>query len=94
MTAYAIVATDITDEDEFAKYIELAGAAVKKYGAEFLVRTAEKTVKEGESRYRTTVVKFPDMDTAESFYNSVEYQAALKHAKLGAVRDYKLVPGA
>lgn len=93
MTAYAVIGTDITDEAEFAKYIDLAGKVVAQFGGEFLVRTVEMTVKEGHSRQRTTVVRFPDMATAEAFYASPEYQEALKYVATGAVRDYKLVPG-
>ena len=93
MRAYAIVGTDIKDPDAFALYVDLAGKAVHKFGGEFLVRTTEMTLKEGSSRARTTVVRFPDMETAEAFYTSDDYKAAMAHLDAGAVRDYKLVPG-
>ncbi len=93
MSAYAFVQTDIKDEAEFKKYAELASIALAKFGGEMLVRSSEMIIKEGTARSRTTLVRFPDMETAERCYDSPEYQAALKHIPAAADRDYRFVPG-
>lgn len=93
MPTYAIVQVDVKDADEYAKYAELAGPAVTKYGGEFLVRGGKVEVKEGSSRARCVVIQFPDLDTAQTFYHSPEYQEALAYALPVSERDYKFVEG-
>ena len=93
MPTYAIVQVDVKDADEYAKYAELAGPAVTKYGGEFLVRGGKVEVKEGSSRARCVVIQFPDLDTAQTFYHSPEYQEALAYALPVSDRDYKFVEG-
>ena len=93
MPAYAIVQVDVRDADEYAKYAELAGPAVAKYGGEFLARGGQVEVMEGTSRARVVIIRFPDMDTAKTFYNGPEYQEALSYALPVSDRDYKFVEG-
>lgn len=93
MAAYAIVQVDVQDADEYAKYAELAGPAVAKYGGEFLARGGDVTIMEGTSRARCVVIRFDDMATAKAFYNGPEYQKALEFALPGSTRDYKFVEG-
>ena len=71
----------------------MAGPAVTKYGGEFLVRGGKVEVKEGSSRARCVVIQFPDLDTAQTFYHSPEYQEALAYALPVSDRDYKFVEG-
>lgn len=93
MPAYAIVQVDVKDADAYAKYAELAGPAVAKYGGEFLVRGGKVEVMEGTTRPRCVVIRFPDMDTARTFYNTPEYQEALSYGLPASERDYKIVEG-
>lgn len=93
MAVYAIVQVDVRDADEYAKYAALAGKAVAQYGGEFLARGGQVVVKEGVSRDRCVVIRFPDMKTAEAFYHGPEYQEALSYALPVADRDYKFVEG-
>lgn len=93
MSVYAIVQVDVKDADEYAKYAELAGPAVAKYGGEFLARGGAVEVKEGTTRDRCVIIKFADMETARSFYHGPEYQEALAFALPVSERDYKFVQG-
>lgn len=93
MAVYAIVQVDVRDADEYAKYAELAGPAVAKYGGEFLARGGEVKVKEGTTRARCVIIRFDDMETAERFYHGPEYQEALAYALPVSDRDYKFVQG-
>lgn len=93
MPAYAIVQVDVHNAEEYAKYAALAGPAVAKYGGEFLARGGLVEVMEGTTRPRCIVIRFPDMDTARTFYHGPEYQEALAFALPVADRDYKIVEG-
>ena len=48
---------------------------------------------EGEISPRTVVIEFPSYDEANSFYNSEEYQSALKHVENSANRIFTVVEG-
>jgi uncharacterized protein (DUF1330 family) len=93
MSAYAIVQVDVKDADEYVKYAVLAGPAVEKFGGEFLARGGAVEVMEGTTRARCVIIKFPDMQTAKSFYHSADYQEALAFALPVSDRDYKFVQG-
>ncbi len=93
MATYAIVQVDVNDADEYAKYAELAGPAVAKYNGTFLARGGKVEVKEGTSRARCVIIRFDDMETAQTFYHSPEYQEALSYALPVSERDYKFVEG-
>ncbi len=93
MSAYAIVQVDVNDPSEYARYAELAGPAVAKYGGTFLARGGQVEVMEGTTRARCVIVQFPDMQTAQTFYHSPEYQEALSYALPSSDRDYKFVEG-
>lgn len=93
MSVYAIVQVDVHDAEAYAKYAELAGPAVAKYGGTFLARGGDVVVKEGQTRPRCVIIEFSDMATAEAFYDGPEYQDALSYALPASTRDYKLVQG-
>ncbi len=93
MVAYAIAHIDVKDAEGYAKYAELAGPAVAKYGGEFLARGGECFHMEGEGRARNVIVRFKDMATAKAFYNSPEYQEALSYGLPAADREYTFVEG-
>lgn len=93
MAVYAIVSVDVRDPDEYAKYAELAGPAVVMYGGEFLARGGATVVREGTTKDRNVIIRFPDMETAQTFYDSPEYQEALSYALPVSDRDYKFVEG-
>ncbi|GGA11087.1 DUF1330 domain-containing protein [Neptunicoccus cionae] len=93
MTVYTMAHIDVHDEEEYARYAELAGPAVKQYGGVFLARGGETVVMEGQARSRNVIIQWPDMDTAKAFYNGPEYQRALSHGLPAAKRDYLFVEG-
>ncbi len=93
MTVYAMVHIDVKDAESYAKYAEIAGPAVAKYGGEFLARGGDCVQMEGKGRARNVIIRFKDMDTALAFYNSPEYQEALKHGLPAAEREYTFVEG-
>lgn len=93
MTVYAIVHIDVEDATEYAKYAEIAGPAVVKYGGEFLARGGDCVQMEGVGRARNVIIRFDDMATAKAFYHSSEYQEALSYGLPAAKREYTFVEG-
>ncbi len=93
MAVYAMVHIDVHDADEYAKYAALAGPAVEKFGGEFLARGGACVHKEGKGRARNVIIRFPDMETAEKFYHSPDYQEALSYGLPAATREYTFVEG-
>lgn len=93
MTVYTMAHIDVRDDEMYAKYAALAGPAVAKFGGEFLARGGETVAMEGEARSRNVIIKWADMATAKAFYNSPEYQEALKYGLPAADREYLFVEG-
>ena len=95
MNGYCMVQITVHNADEYAKYAKLAGPAVEKFGGEFLARAGKCLTKEGPVQLRNVIIKFPDFDSAVTFYESKEYSQALKFALAEGVstRNYTIVEG-
>lgn len=74
--AYWVAHVDVHDPEVYERYRAANAEAFEKYGAKFVVRGAPQTQVEGETRSRTVVIEFADLETAHACYNSPEYQAA------------------
>jgi uncharacterized protein (DUF1330 family) len=75
---YWIVRVDVTNQEEFKQYAAANTDAFKKYGAMFLARAGQFTVPEGTTRARNTILEFPSYQASIDYWNSPEYQPALK----------------
>jgi uncharacterized protein (DUF1330 family) len=92
MTAYLIVETDITDPEQYEQYKAASPSAVAAGGGRFIVRGGELAVLEGDwNPTRLVVLEFESLEAAKAFYESPEYQSAIKlregaaHLKMVAV---------
>jgi uncharacterized protein (DUF1330 family) len=84
MAAYLVVDIDVTNPAQFEEYKKLAPAAIAKYGGRYLIRGGAYEAIEGNWKpQRLTVVEFDSMEKGKAFYNSPEYQTAIR-ARLGA----------
>ena len=81
----------VKDAESYGKYAELAGPAITKHGGHFIARAGRYVQLEGQDRPRNVVAKFPSLEAAEACYHSLEYQAALEHARGAAERDLVIV---
>jgi uncharacterized protein (DUF1330 family) len=90
---YWIVRVDVTDQEQFKKYVAANAEAFKKYGAKFLARAGQYTVPEGSTRSRNTIVEFPSYQAATDCWHSPEYQAALQHRLSACEIDLVIVEG-
>jgi uncharacterized protein (DUF1330 family) len=79
MPAYLIVETDITDPEQYEQYKAVTPGLVAAAGGRFIVRGGELAVLEGDwSPERLVVIELPDLAAAKRFYESPEYQEAIK----------------
>jgi len=98
MTAkgYVVVQiTEISDLDAFSIYRPLAGETVAQHGGEFLVRggPAERLEGSGDCG-RNVIIEFPSVAAAKAWYNSPEYQEALKIRLAASTGSLIIVEGA
>jgi uncharacterized protein (DUF1330 family) len=75
---YWVVRVDITDPEQYKKYIAANAAPLRKHGGRFLVRGGKHETPEGQSRSRNAVIEFPSYQAALDCWKSAEYQAAIK----------------
>jgi uncharacterized protein (DUF1330 family) len=94
MTAYWInTFIDVSDEAKLARYVELAGPAMRAAGGRFLARGNPAFVFEGGTALRTTIIEFDSVEAAVDAYKSSAYQEALRALGDGARRDIRIVEG-
>ena len=78
MSAYVVIHATVKDAEKFQEYGAAAGPIVKAHGGELVTAGHLKSVLCGEeTRERCVIIKFADVDTAEGWYNSPEYQAVI-----------------
>lgn len=94
MAAYLVVDIEVTNPAQFEEYKKLAPAAIAKYGGRYLIRGGAYEAIEGDWKpQRLTVVEFESMEKAKAFYNSPEYQVAIKVRQGAAHFKLLLVQG-
>jgi uncharacterized protein (DUF1330 family) len=91
---YWMAMVDVTDPENYPKYIAANKAAFDKYGAKFLVRGGQGQVFEGPAATRLVVIEFDSYQTALDCYHSLEYQAALKLRQAYSNAHFAIVEGA
>jgi uncharacterized protein (DUF1330 family) len=95
MAAYLIADIQVTDPASYDGYRPLAAASVARFGGRFVVRGGNIDLLEGGPEpERIVVIEFPDADTARRWYQSDEYQKALKIRQSASHGRVFLVEGA
>jgi uncharacterized protein (DUF1330 family) len=95
MSAYIIADIQVTDPVAYDDYRPLAAASVARFGGRFIVRGGKIDLLEGEPQpERIVVIEFPDADTARRWYQSEEYQTALKLRQAASRGRVLLIEGA
>ncbi|MBV9355499.1 MAG: DUF1330 domain-containing protein [Chloroflexi bacterium] len=78
MAAYIIADVEISDPEGYAGYTSQVPGTLAPFGGEFVVRGGHADVLEGGWRpKRLVVIRFPDRQHAEGWYQSAAYQAIL-----------------
>ena len=73
---YWVACFNVKNQDEFKKYVDLAGPAINLYGGKFLVRGGKVLNIEGKQYERIVVSVFDSPENAKECYESKEYQHA------------------
>jgi uncharacterized protein (DUF1330 family) len=95
MSAYIIADIQVSDPVAYDDYRPLAAASIARFGGRFIVRGGKVDLLEGEPQpERIVVIEFPDADTARRWYQSEEYQTALKIRQAASSGRVLLVEGA
>jgi uncharacterized protein (DUF1330 family) len=74
MSVYYIVTYQITNPDEYPKYVEGVVPLLMKHKCEILAADYEGKQLEGEPRGANIILKFPDEEHAMAWYNDPEYE--------------------
>ena len=94
MPAYIIAEVEVTNPTGYEAYRPLAGASVAQYGGKFVVRGGKTELIEGtKDPARIVVIEFSDTAAAKRWYNSPEYQEALKIRLANSTGRLLLVEG-
>lgn len=95
MPAYVIADLQVTDPAAYEPYRPLAAASIARFGGRFVVRGGKAGLLEGgPPPERIVVIEFPDAETARRWYDSDEYQSALKIRQAASHGRLILVEGA
>ncbi|MEP1208545.1 MAG: DUF1330 domain-containing protein [Rhizobiaceae bacterium] len=74
---YWIGHVDISDMEEYKKYVAGNAKAFAKYGGRFLARGGQFENPEGSCRSRHVIIEFDSYQQALDCYNSEEYQSVI-----------------
>ena len=95
MPVYLVAFVDASDDELYAQeYVPPVLELVNSYGGRLLCAADTVRLKEGTwPKGRTVIIEFPDMGTAESWYNSDEYRPLLELRGNFAETVLAFVPG-
>ena len=94
MPAYFVGEIEVTNPAAYDTYRPLAGASVAQYGGKFVIRGGKAELIEGlREPARIVVIEFPDTAAAKRWYDSPEYQEALKIRLANSTGRLLLVEG-
>ena len=89
--AYIFVDVQISDLEQYKKYMAAAPAAVAAAGGEYLVRGGKFETLEGNWKpSRIAMLRFPSYDAAKTFYDAELYRAA-REKRQGATDFFNMV---
>lgn len=95
MATYLVVDTLLEKPELYEEYKVKAKPLVERFGGEYLSRGGNLTLKETDlwSPTRMVLIRFPDADSANRFYDSPEYQAILPISREAARRTMVMLEG-
>ena len=89
--AYSIVDMQISNLEQYKRYMAEAPAAVAAAGGEYLVRGGRFETMEGAWQpSRIAMLRFPSFDAAKAFYDGEMYRAA-RSKRLGSTQFFNMV---
>ena len=90
-SAYIIIDMQISDPEQYRRYMAAAPAAVKAAGGQYLVRGGRFEVLEGDWQpARMAMLGFPTYEQAKAFYESEQYRQA-RAQREGATAFFNMI---
>jgi len=78
MTAFFVATAKVKDPTKFGDYAQKAGASMKDFGGEIIVRGQMREVPVGGADHNGVgIVRFPDLKSLTDWYASPAYQAII-----------------
>ena len=93
LKGYWIVRVDITDPEQYKKYIAANAGPFARFGARFLARAGRMENPEGAHRSRNAIIEFPSYQAALDCWKSPEYQEAMKLRLDVSTADLVIIEG-
>ena len=91
---YVLLQVNVNDPEVFKKYPELSEKIISKFGGKYLFRGGEFEVLEGSWDFkRNVLLEFENISKAQEWYNSSEYQEALKIRSNSAASNLIIIEG-
>ena len=90
---YWVANVDVSNPDDYKRYVAANAVPFQKYGAKFLTRGGKSEMVEGKLRSRVVVIEFPSFEAALSCYRSPEYAAAKKLREHASAADIVVLEG-
>jgi len=91
---YVLLQVDVNDPEVFKKYPELSEKIISKFGGKYLFRGGEFEVLEGSWDFkRNVLLEFENISKAQEWYNSSDYQEALKIRSNSATSNLIIIEG-
>ena len=89
--AYVIVDMQISDPEQYKKYMAEAPASVKAAGGEYIIRGGRHEALEGQWQpARLAMLRFPSYEQARAWYDSETYRQA-RQQREGATETFNMV---
>lgn len=91
---YVLLQVNVNDPEVFKKYPELSEKIISKFGGKYLFRGGEFEILEGSWDFkRNVLLEFENISKAQEWYNSSEYQEALKIRSNSATSNLIIIEG-
>jgi uncharacterized protein (DUF1330 family) len=91
--SYLIANIRVHDKEIFEKFKSMSTPLISEYGGKLLVRTPEVDRREGDVTGLVVMLQFPNIEMAQTFYESESYTAAKLVREGGSSTDLCLVEG-
>lgn len=94
MPAFIVTKINITNMEPFKKYMEFSPATISQYGGRHIARGARTVTLEGEvNTLRNGIILFDNVEAAERWYRSPEYQEVKKYRDGNAIANFYVLEG-
>ena len=93
MTAYMIVQSTISDEEQYARYRRAVVPLIERFGGKHVRGGAVELLEGRPDERRIALFEFPSMEAIHQFWNSPDYIPVKELRRGAAILEIWAVPG-